>query len=213
MADGTSSSFTILGGDGSIPAVGPDSPPPGNFRGFLIRAEVPEDGISDWAIELTDTNAQPAAVCVSTATANIVGITHNSNVDKTSANGFLTLDGADAGTTGTIDVTVVIENGAGVSVYYYAGYTLEVVAGAAPVDPTEAPVDPADPTDAPVAPTEAPVGPTDPTDAPVDPTEAPVGPTEAPVDPPTDPPSAASMVTASSSAAVVVAIAASAMMM
>eukprot|EP00529_Nitzschia_sp_RCC80_P033986 CAMPEP_0113482918 /NCGR_PEP_ID=MMETSP0014_2-20120614/23166_1 /TAXON_ID=2857 /ORGANISM="Nitzschia sp." /LENGTH=201 /DNA_ID=CAMNT_0000376449 /DNA_START=343 /DNA_END=948 /DNA_ORIENTATION=- /assembly_acc=CAM_ASM_000159 len=201
MTDGTSSKFTILGGDGSVAAVGADSPPPGNFRGFLIRAEVPEDGISDWVIELTDVNAQPAAVCASTATANIVGITHNSNVDKTSANGFLTLDGADAGTTGTIDVTVVIENGAGVSVYYYAGYTVEVVAGAAPVDPTEAPV--VDPTD----PTEAPVDPADPTEAPVDPTEA-------PVDPPTDAPtSAASMVTASSSAAAVVAIAASAMMM
>ena len=199
VTDGVPSSFTVVGGDGSVPAVGATSPPPGNFRGFLIRAEVPADGMSDWVVDVTaDPNAQEAAVCSSTATANIIGITHNSNVDKTSASGSSTLDGAAAGTAGTVDVTVVIENGSGVSVYYYSGYTLQVVAGGAPV--------------APIAPTEAPVIPPIPGTVPVDPTEAPVEPTEAPVEPPTDPPtSSASMVTASSTAtaaAAVVAIAA-----
>ena len=207
MTEGVPTTFTVMGGPAT--ALASTSPPPGNFRGFLIRAEA-NSAMSEWTVALTDPNVSEAAACASTA--NLVGITHNSRVDKTSATGQLTLDGAEAGTTGTIDVTVVIENGGGISTYYYSGYTLEVVAGAtptdAPLDPTDAPLDP---TDAPVDPTDAPV---DPTDAPVDPTDAPVDPTDAPVDPPTDAPtSSSSIVTASSSAAVAVAVVASAMMM
>jgi hypothetical protein len=83
------------------------------IRGFLVRLECSTDLTG--AITSEDPLVQEAAACAQDDNF-VVGLTHNSNVDKQEIAMTIVLD---TPTTVTVDVTVVMMNGDNGSMYYY----------------------------------------------------------------------------------------------
>lgn len=76
-----------------------------DFRGILVRLEAPS-GVDTTAVLSGDgADLQPATICIGP----VVGITHNSNSDKTSATGTFRFDEAVSDV--VIDLTTVYRNG------------------------------------------------------------------------------------------------------
>jgi hypothetical protein len=91
------------------------------FKGFLLAlsASTGETDLSTALTPVDNTTEQPAGVC----DAPVVGVTHTSNADKTTASATLSLDGsADL----NLDVTVVLQNSGGVSSYGYERFAITV---------------------------------------------------------------------------------------
>jgi hypothetical protein len=91
------------------------------FRGFLLALSSTTDA-TDLSTALTPVDTaieQPAGVCI----APVVGVTHTSAADKTSASATLRLDQGDDL---NLDVTVVMLNSGGVSLYAYERYSILV---------------------------------------------------------------------------------------
>ncbi len=110
----------------------------GTFRGFLFRLAGGSTGLApDEALApLTgDTNAQYAITCLAELAG---GVTHTNNGLKTSASANLTLPNVGSGL--NLDVTVVVENRMGVSVFYYSGFVLNSITGSPTSPPVVAPV-------------------------------------------------------------------------
>jgi hypothetical protein len=126
--DGTvldpSTPFAITAGSEHVITVSATGATP--FRGFLVALSTSTGLDLSAALLPQDTTlGQVAGAC----TPPLFGVTHTSNVDKTTASALLNLaDDADL----TLDVTVVIQNVFnGVSQYGYAGYQLTNRAAAA----------------------------------------------------------------------------------
>lgn len=95
------------------------------LRGFLIRAE-DSAGKADTTLALSaqDEDAQVAhTVCLNAF--NVGGVTHTNNNQKRTIAGHFRLD--EVVDALQLDVTIVIKNRNGNSVYYYSGYTVQVV--------------------------------------------------------------------------------------
>jgi hypothetical protein len=114
-ADGeTSTSVSVSGG------------PAGVFKGVLVRFEVSVSGSDDFFEDFStvDGNIKDAGeTCLNTFTSLVFGYTHSNPNDKESVEGTYTLLFEDD-VTGTLDVTVVIQNSGGVSAFYYSGYQI-----------------------------------------------------------------------------------------
>mmetsp|Transcript_50045 Transcript_50045/g.121252 ORF Transcript_50045/g.121252 Transcript_50045/m.121252 type:complete len:285 (+) Transcript_50045:169-1023(+) len=131
VADGdTKTSVSVSGG------------PKGVFKGVLVRFEVPVRSGSDEFFEdfsSVDRNVKDAAeTCLNSFTSLVFGYTHNNSNDKEFVVANYTV-GLDDDTSGTLDVTVVIQNSGGVSEYYYSGYDVSFIT--ATPSPTSMPVD------------------------------------------------------------------------
>jgi hypothetical protein len=116
----------------------------GTFRGFLFRLSGGETGLqplNNLGPLPGDPNAQTSIACVYDL---VGGVTHTNNALKTSASAFMILSSPAKGL--FLDVSVVVENRQGISIFYYTYFMLNAVA-----PPTPAPVPPT------VAPTNAPV--------------------------------------------------------
>ncbi len=122
----------------------------GTFRGFLFRLSGGETGLQPYESlgPLTgDPNAQIAITCIYDL---VGGVTHTNNSPKTNASALLFLATPANGL--FLDVSVVVENRGGLSIFYYTYFILNALAlpTPAPVPPTVAP------TNAPVRHTNAP---------------------------------------------------------
>jgi hypothetical protein len=97
------------------------------FRGFLIRAEdasVANAVDTTGALSQLDEHAQVAeTVCVSAF--NVGGVTHTNNNQKRSVTGIFRSD--EPVDELQLDVTIVVKNRNGNSIYYYTGYLVSVV--------------------------------------------------------------------------------------
>ncbi|CAB9514038.1 receptor-like protein kinase [Seminavis robusta] len=165
----------------------------GIYRGFLVRLGGGDSGVDTVESIKSDLDiVQPASACENF---QVGGVTHTNAEDKTIIEGTLSVDAKSANM--PLDVTVVIENTNGVSIYYYTGYQLTAVDSAGLETPgpetavpteaeseaegeeTEAPGTdvPAEETEAPAEETEAPA---EETDAPAEETDAPAEETDAP---------------------------------
>jgi hypothetical protein len=87
------------------------------FRGFQIRISKGSTDTSTWLTAGTDANVQVDKFCT---IAKVGGISHNSNSDKSSVTGTLTVPKATTGI--TIEVTVVLDDKP--SVWYKSNYKL-----------------------------------------------------------------------------------------
>jgi hypothetical protein len=126
----------------------------GSFTGILVRLQA-DNGVDTSAALSENSNLlQDASVC----SAPVVGITHNSRAGKNGAEITLRLDEpSDL----VLDITIVLENVSGSSIFYYSGFALRAV------DPPGAVTTPA-PTPAPTrAPTPVPTSVPTPVPAPV----------------------------------------------
>jgi hypothetical protein len=119
----------------------------GRFLGILVRLQADNGVDTSAALSETSNLLQDASVCA----APVVGISHNSRAGKNGAEVILRLDEP---SNVALDITIVLGNESGESIFYYSGFALASVAppGAVlPATPTPAP------TPAPVpAPTPAP---------------------------------------------------------
>jgi hypothetical protein len=126
VSEGTATPATIQLTTNEVHTITVSGGPSGTFRGILIRGQVPITSGLSLEVSTDDSNMQSAAsVCdvESTSTIMVEGITHVSNVDKTSVSGTIELFGGGIeDVTGRLDITVVIENVGGSSIYYYTGY-------------------------------------------------------------------------------------------
>jgi hypothetical protein len=87
----------------------------GSFRGFSIHLDVP---ISTGLVPVSgDSNTQINVYCPGS---QAVGITHTNKNTKTSAKGNMILTSAH--TKVPLDVTIVVQNHGGISIYYYSQY-------------------------------------------------------------------------------------------
>jgi|JI102314DRNA_FD_contig_31_7740540_length_667_multi_2_in_0_out_0_1 hypothetical protein len=87
------------------------------IKGVLIRTE----SSSTYTLDPDGTLVQPSMACSSLGDADIEGVTHNSAVEKSSASALLFTNSS---ASFALDVTVVMENSATTSEYYYSGFTL-----------------------------------------------------------------------------------------
>ena len=85
------------------------------FRGLLIRLEAPA-GVDTAGVIASGSNTRDASVCV----APVVGLTHNINSMKMRASGVLQFDSPVVGV--QLDITVVRENSAERSTFFYSRY-------------------------------------------------------------------------------------------
>jgi hypothetical protein len=124
----------------------------GRFLGILVRLQA-DDGVDTSAAIVENSNLlQDAFECV----APIAGISHNSNVGKNGAEITLRLD---VPSNVALDITIVLGNGWGESIFYYSGFALASVGppgGVLPAPPTPTPTPAPVPAPTPV-PTPAPV--------------------------------------------------------
>ena len=116
--------------------------PRGVFKGVLVRFEVPvRSGSDDFFEDFSsmDRNVKDAAeTCLNSFTSLVFGYTHNNSNDKEFVVANYTV-GLEDDTSGTLDVTVVIQNSGGISEYYYSGYDVSFIASTP--SPTASPVD------------------------------------------------------------------------
>jgi hypothetical protein len=92
----------------------------GRYTGILVRLQA-ESGV-DTSAALSETSSflQDASVC----SAPVVGISHNSRASKNGAEIILRLDEpSDV----ALDITIVLENEYGGSIFYYSGFALRAV--------------------------------------------------------------------------------------
>lgn len=118
------------------------------FRGFLFRLAGGPTGVApmfNLAPLFGDTTAQYSIVCINDFAG---GVTHTSNVTKTIASANLTFPIVGNGL--NLDISIVVQNRYGVSIFYYSGYVLNSIS-AVPTPPIPAP------TLFPVAPVMAPI--------------------------------------------------------
>jgi hypothetical protein len=111
------------------------------FRGFLIRLDARTRGVDTTvALSSANGNVQEAfTACIEVE--GVGGLTHTDNALKTSVVGTLRLD--EEASDLQLDVTVVMENRNGNSVYYYSAYQLNINdSGTPPPAATEAPTTP-----------------------------------------------------------------------
>jgi hypothetical protein len=122
----------------------------GSFLGILVRLAA-ADGVDTSAALSEDSNLlQDASAC----SAPVVGITHNSRVGKNGAEVILRLDEPSLV---TLDITVVLGNGGGESIFYYSGFALAAVDASTSAPSVSPPVSTTDPTPVPtLAPTPVP---------------------------------------------------------
>jgi hypothetical protein len=92
----------------------------GSFLGILVRLQA-DDGVDTSAALSENSNLlQDASVC----TAPVVGISHNSRAGKNGAEMILRLDEpSDV----ALDITIVLANESGESMFYYSGFALASV--------------------------------------------------------------------------------------
>lgn len=93
------------------------------FRGMLLRLQVPEGIDPDTMLSSSMELFRLSPVC---ADANVVGLSHISSDEKSSARGEIFLD--ESGVTIQVDVTVVLSNKAFLSEFYYSNFTLQTTA-------------------------------------------------------------------------------------
>ena len=94
-----------------------------SFKGFLIRIGKSGVNTKGFLTKGTSATVQVPAVCTSI---NIGGISHNSNSPKTSIQGRIKVPSVTSGM--KLEVTVVVQNSSGKSVWYKSDYTLNAVA-------------------------------------------------------------------------------------
>jgi hypothetical protein len=110
----------------------------GSYTGILVRLQADSGVDTSAALSETSSFLQDASVC----NAPVVGISHNSRASKSGAEIILRLDEpSDV----TLDITVVLENDSGGSIFYYSGFGLRAVdppetISSASGTPTPAPV-------------------------------------------------------------------------
>ncbi len=93
------------------------------FKGFLIRISKGALNTVGYLKKGTDANTQVLGLCTN---AKIGGISHNNSSGKTLASGFISVPTATTGL--TLEVTVVVQNSSGKSVWYKSNYVLNAVA-------------------------------------------------------------------------------------
>ena len=93
------------------------------FKGFLIRISKGTLNTVGYLKKGADTKTQVLGLCTN---AKIGGISHTNNLGKTLVSGFISVPTARTGL--TLEVTVVVQNSSGKSVWYKSNYVLNAVA-------------------------------------------------------------------------------------
>jgi hypothetical protein len=88
------------------------------YRGILVRVQAPDDLL--FTNMGTETDLKVATACVEN---NVIGVTHVNNTFKSVSTGALRFDGQGSA---TIDVTIVFQNDAALSLYAYSGYQVNI---------------------------------------------------------------------------------------
>jgi hypothetical protein len=128
--DGTvldpSTPFTVSAGEEHVVAVAAAGSTP--FRGYLLVLSTVNEGIdlSAALVASDEATGQIATVCATP----LIGVTHTSSDDKTTVTALLNVAEEAAL---FLDVTVVLQNGGGVSQYGYASYQVPTSFGGAAV--------------------------------------------------------------------------------
>jgi hypothetical protein len=94
-----------------------------SFRGFLIR--ISGQGIDTSNFLVLGTGSRELSLC---ADQSVGGLGHSNNDSKSTVTGLLEVETATTGL--TIEVTVVVSNGNGISEWYMSTYSVDVVAAA-----------------------------------------------------------------------------------
>jgi hypothetical protein len=92
----------------------------GSFLGIPVRLQADNGVDTSAALSETSSLLQDASVCA----APVVGITHNSRAGKNGAEVILRLDDP---SNLALDITIVLGNGSGESIFYYSGFALRAV--------------------------------------------------------------------------------------
>lgn len=122
----TGSSYTFRSGvDHVLKITGP------TYKGVIFRI----GGAGTSALTIPDgaSDIQISSLCIANSAS---GVTHTDPSEKTSTEAILRVDGPTTGI--TLDVTVVIQNVAAKSEYYYSGFSMSATSNA-PTPPTPAP--------------------------------------------------------------------------
>lgn len=98
----------------------------GTFKGFLVRLGSGDNETDTTeALSLDDNAAAKIASTVCVSNEEVGGLTHKDNLDKAEVAATLRVDELDGGM--PLDVTVVVKNRDGESIYHYSRYLLSAV--------------------------------------------------------------------------------------